>query len=329
MMFMQFKRGWIKTDDEIRDYANNDEDLSHKGAYINLMTQLNKLARHSKGISVHKSMPQYYHHMHLFCLFLADNFNLKTLANIHDKHVVQYVDERQDEGKSASTIKNDLAAIRYFHDQIPNSRYRISNNQKLGEKFPEFELEPRKFGGVNRRATEFEYQALVTLATNSNNPKIATIIQLARQLGLRVHEAVKIDRAAAEKAIRFGYLTVKGKGGLIRDVPLSPISAIILKSAIEQVARGEKLFVPNHLKTHQVIQQTQDFVRNNRDRVKDPFHKRPEGVEITMHSFRHAYAMEQYEVFIEQGFESDFAKRKVSKLIGHHRADVTEIYLAD
>lgn len=326
---MQQKRGWIKSEDEIREYAKNDIELSNKGTYINLMTQLNKLARHSKGISVHKSMPQYYHQMHLFCLFLADYFNLKTLANIHDKHVVQYVIERQDEGKSASTIKNDLAAIRYFHDQIPNSRYRVSSNQKLKEKYPEFELERRRFGGVNRRATEFEYQAIVTLAANSNNPKLALIIQLARELGLRVHEAAKIDRAAAEKALRTDYLTVKGKGGLVRDVPVPPIAVTILKSAMEQVDRGEKLFNPNHLKTHQVIQQVQDFVRNNRDKITDPFNGRPEGVEVTMHSFRHAYAKEQYENFIAQGFEPDTAKRKVSKLIGHHRADVTDIYLAD
>lgn len=329
MLHMQYKRGWIKSDDEIREYANNDDDLSNKGAYLNLMTQLNKLARHSKGISVHKSMPQYYHQFHLFCLFLADYFNLKTLANIHDKHIIRYVLERQNEGKSASTIKNDLAAIRYFHDQIPNSRYRISSNQKLAEKYPEFELKQRKFGGVNRQATEFEYQALVTLAAKSNNPKLANIIQLARELGLRVHEAIKIDRSAAEKALRSGYLTVKGKGGLVRDVPVPPIAVTILKSATEQVDRGEKLFVPHHLKTHQVIQQVQDFVRNNRDKVTDSFHNRPAGIEISMHSFRHAYAKEQYEIFIEQGFDPDPAKRKVSKLIGHHRADVTDIYLAD
>lgn len=326
---MTHKRGWIKTDDEIREYANNDHDLSNKGAYINLMTQLNKIAKHSKGISVHKSMKQYYHHMHLFCLFLADHFNLKTLANITDKHVVAYVIERQDEGKSASTIKNDLAAIRYFHDQIPNTRYRISDNQKLKEKYPEFDLERRTFGGVNRRVTEVEYQALVTLALKSSNTKLALIIQLAREVGLRVHEAVKIDRAAAEKALRSGYLTVKGKGGLVRDVPVPPIAVTILKSAMEQVDRGEKLFVPHHLKAHQVIQQVQDFIRKNRDKVRDPHNMRPAGIEITMHSFRHAYAKEQYEYFIGEGHEPEDAKRKVSKLIGHHRADVTDIYLAD
>lgn len=329
MFIMQHKRGWIKTDDEIRDYANNHTDLSNKGAYINLMTQLNKIARHSKGIGVHKSMPQYYNHMSLFCLFLADYFNLKTLANIHDKHIVAYIAERQDEGKSASTIKNDLAAIRYFHDQIPNSRYRISDNQKLKEKYPEFDLERRKFGGVNRRATEFEYQALVTLAAKSSNPNLAFIIQLARELGLRVHEAVKIDRADAEKALRTALLTVKGKGGLVRHVPISSNVVSIFKLAMKQVRRGHKLFVPPQMKTHQVIQQAQDFVRNNRDKVRDPFNGRPEGVEITMHSFRHAYAKEQYEYFIEEGNEPEDAKRKVSKIIGHHRVDVTDIYLAD
>lgn len=323
------KRGWIKTDDEIRDYANKDEELSNKGAYINLMTQLNKLARHSKGISVHKSLPQYYSQMHLFCLFLADHFNIKTLANLHDKHIIAYVAERQDEGKSASTIKNDLAAIRYFHDQIPVPRYRISNNQKLKEKYTDFELEKRTFGGVNRRATEFEYQALVTLAAKSKNPNLATIIQLAREAGLRVHEAVKIDRADAEKALRRGILTVKGKGGLVRDVPITSHVVAILKTAMNQVSRGQKLFVPPHLKTHQVIQQAQDFIRNNRDEVRDPFNTRPAGVEITMHSFRHAYAKEQYEYFIEEGHDPEDAKHRVSKLIGHHRADVTDIYLAD
>ena len=329
MLKMQFKRGWIKTDDEIRDYAYSDEDLSNKGAYINLMAQLNKIARHGKGISVHKSLPQYYHHMHLFCLFLADYFNLKTLANIHDKHVVAYILERQDEGKSASTIKNDLSAIRYFHDQIPHSRYRISSNQKLADKYPEFELERRKFGGINRRATASEYEALVQLAAKSSNPELAFIIQLARELGLRVHEAVKIDRSDAEKALRTGFLTVKGKGGLIRDIPLSANVIPIITTAMKRVDRGQKLFVPPHEKTHQVIQKVQDFIRNNRKKVLDPYNNRPIGIEITMHSFRHAYAKEQYEAFISEGYEPTIAKSKVSKLIGHHRADVTDIYLAD
>lgn len=326
---MNGKRGWIKSDEKIREYAFNDKDLSNKGAYINLMLQLNKMARHSKGISTNKSLPQYYHHLHLFCLFLADNYNLKNLANIQNKHIVDYVLERQDEGKSPATIKNDLAAIRYFHDQIPNPRYQLSSNQVLSKKYLDFHLEKRKFGGINRQPTEFEYQALVTMASQSKNPEMANIIRLCRELGLRVHEALRLSRADAEKALRDGSLTVKGKGGLIREVPLPAIAVTILKEAMKSVERGEKLFVPNDLKTHQVIQRVQDFVRNNRDKVLDPFNERPSGIEITMHSFRHAYAKDQYQQFIANGIDPHEAKLLVSKLIGHNRADVTDIYLAE
>ena len=94
------------------------------------------------------------------------------------------------------------------------------------------------------------------------------------------------------------------------------------------VERGKKLFVPNHQKAHQVIQRVQDFVRNNRNKVLDPFNERPEGIKITMHSFRHAYAKDQYQLLLSQGIEQVEAKLIISKLIGHNRADVTNIYLA-
>lgn len=322
-------RGWIKTEREIRLAISTNKDVSNKGTYLNLILQLNKIARHGKGVSVNKTLPQYYNHMDLFCRFVADNYNLKTLANIQNKHLVDYVIERQSEGKSASTIKNDLAAIRYFHDQIPNTRYQLSSNQTLSENYNEFHLERRRFGRVDRRPTELEYQALVTLAQQSRTPSLALIIMLCREQGLRVHEAVRLSRADAEKALREGFLTVKGKGGLIRQIPLQVQSISVLQDAMQQVNRGEKLFVPPDQKAHQVIQRAQDFIRNSRHKILDPFNPRPSGVEITMHSFRHAYAKEQYELFIEKGYNEENARLAVSKLIGHNREDVTRIYLAE
>lgn len=187
-MFVIGNRGWIKTEREIRIAISTNEDVCNKGSYLNLMLQLNKIARHAKGVSVNKTLPQYYNHMDLFFRFVADSYNLKTLANIQNKHLVDYVSERQSEGKSASTIKNDLAAVRYFHYQIPNPRYKLSSNQILSENYNEFHLERRRFGGVDRRPTELEYQALVTLAQQSNSTSLALIIMLCREQGLRVHE---------------------------------------------------------------------------------------------------------------------------------------------
>lgn len=179
------KRGWIKTPDQVKQFAEKNMDISNKGAYRNLMNQLNKSAKHSKGTGI-STQRQYYNHADQFCRFVADNYNLKNLANIQDKHIVAYVVERQSEGKSAASVKQDLAAVRYFHDQMPQTRYYLSDNKTLAEKYPEFSLERRSFGGVNRRATDMEYRGLVKLAATSQNPETAQIIQLAREQGLRL-----------------------------------------------------------------------------------------------------------------------------------------------
>jgi len=328
-LFIIGNRGWIKTEVDLRNEVEKIDDLSNKGAYLNLMSQLNKVARHAKGISVNKSLPQYYSHMDLFCRFLADNYNLKTLANIQNKHLIEYVIERQSEAKSAATVKNDLAAIRYFHDQIPQTRYLLSSNQVLSEKYINFNLERRRFGGIDRRPTDLEYQALISLAKQTRNPEMALIIILGKEMGLRIHEAVRLNRTDIERAFREGFLTVKGKGGLIRQVPLNDVAITNLEVAIKHIPRGQKLFVPPDQKAHQVIQRVQDFIKNNRRKIIDPLNSRPTGIEITIHSFRHAYAKEQYDSFILYGYPEDTARLKVAQLIGHNREDVTKIYLAE
>ncbi len=42
-------RGWIKTEFELRNAVEKNDDLSNKGAYLNLMSQLNKIARHKRS----------------------------------------------------------------------------------------------------------------------------------------------------------------------------------------------------------------------------------------------------------------------------------------
>ena len=42
----------------------------------------------------------------------------------------------------------------------------------------------------------------------------------------------------------------------------------------------------------------------------------------------YTFAHEQYNKFIEQGFSDFVARKKVSELLGHHRDDVTRIYLS-
>ena len=49
---------------------------------------------------------------------------------------------------------------------------------------------------------------------------------------------------------------------------------------------------------------------------------------ITFHGLRHTYAHEKYDEFIIGGCSEYEARKNVSELLGHHRDDVTRIYLA-
>ena len=116
--------------------------------YLNLMAQVDKLNRHNRQGSF-KTRARYYEAMQRFSLFLADTFRLERLANAAPKHIYAYVTHLQEGGKAASTIKTDLAAIRFYHDLIPNARYKLPANSDLN-------LQRRKFGEVDRTWSEAE-----------------------------------------------------------------------------------------------------------------------------------------------------------------------------
>jgi integrase/recombinase XerD len=321
------KRGWIKTDEEVRLFASQEDEIVNKGAYINLMQQLNRLAKHAKGLSI-KSQSQYYNHMDQFVRFLGDDYGVKNLANFSARHVAEYIEERQSEGKSAATVKGDLCALRFFHDQYGgDTRYRFPDNKELKEKFG-VSLERRSFGGVNRRWIYEEVEKMTSLALHNGRPDISQMIQLGYRQGLRIHEVVRLDRSQAERAIREGFLRVKGKGGLERDIPLRADTPRLLKSIMGPVPRGQKLFVPEGRKAHEVIQSVKSFLVTHRDKVASPT-ARPEGVNMTYHGLRHLYAYERYQEFLQSGMQPVQARLRVAQLIGHNRHDVTRIYLAE
>ena len=77
--------------------------MTTKGAYITLVTQLDKLARHNRQGSF-RTKDRYYEAVKRFCAYLAVHYHLQKLENISGKHLVSYVLYLQEQGKSASTI---------------------------------------------------------------------------------------------------------------------------------------------------------------------------------------------------------------------------------
>ncbi len=284
--------------------------------YLNLMFQVDKLHRHNRQGS-YKTRARYYEAMQRFCRFLAEVYRLERLANIAPKHIYAYVAYLQEQGKSASTIKTDLSAIRFFHDLIPNARYELPGNGDLL-------LQRRTFGGVDRTWSDGEFNRMLTCAAKAGREDYIAILHLGRFAGLRIHECFRIDTAMASKAVKEKAITIKGKGGLIRTVPLSDRLVVHLQIHLAQTPRGHKLFVADDQQTHEAIKELQAFIWLHRSAVQDLDSTRP----MTFHGLRHTYAAEKYRGFINAGVTPFGARKAVSKLLGHGRDDVTKIYLA-
>ena len=288
-----------------------------KGNYQPLLDQLDKLVRHNRQGSF-QTKRRYYEAMKRFCYFLADEFHLQKLANISGKHLTAYVLRMQEDGKSPSTIKTDLSAIRFFHDKISDAKYALPSNDELTVK-----LERRSFGDVDRSWSEEEFNRMLGKALAENRYDYILAFYLARYAGLRLHECFRLDTATAEDALRKSAITVKGKGGKIRTIPINEPITIALREQLARTERGHKLLVPDDMDTDYAMYRLQQFIRDYRREIQDPDSDRP----MTFHGLRHTYAAEVYTTLIQQGKSPLDAKYEVSRLLGHERADVTNIYL--
>ena len=292
--------------------------IQNLGLYLTLVGQLDKLARHNRQGSF-RTKERYYEAFKRFCAYLADEFHLQKLENISGKHLVSYVLWMQESGKSASTIKTDLAAIRFFHDKMSRPKYQLPTNDELA-----VELKRRCFGQVDRTWSNIEFNKMLGRALAEDRYDFILALYLARYAGLRIHECFRIDTAAAEQALRENAVTVKGKGGKVRTIPINGKIAVAMRAQLARTPRGQKLLVPDGMPTDRAITLLQLFIMKHRDEVREAGSDCP----LTFHGLRHTYAAEKYRELTDSGKSALDAHFAVSRLLGHERSDVTNIYLA-
>ena len=293
-------------------------EISHRGTEVSLVAQLNKLARHNRQGSF-RTKDRYYQAMKRFCHYLAEYYHLQKLSNVNANHLVNYVLYLQEAGKSASTVKTDLAAIRFFHDKMDNPKYTLPSNGELG-----VALERRRFGGVDRTWNNEEFNKLLGIALGKDRYDYILALYLARYAGLRIHECFRIDTAIAEQALRESAITIKGKGGKIRAVPINEQIVLAMRKQLQRTARGHKLLVPDDMPTDRAINRLEAFILAHREEIQRQTPHTP----LTFHGLRHTYAAEKYRELVEGGMGELDAHFAISRLLGHERADVTDIYLS-
>lgn len=83
---------------------------------------------------------------------------------------------------------------------------------------------------------------MLACALSAERDDYITILYLGRYAVLRIHECFRIDTAIAAKALKENALTIKGKGGLVRTVPLTASMAEYLRG-IQKRQQEEKAFL--------------------------------------------------------------------------------------
>jgi site-specific recombinase XerD len=284
--------------------------------YKNLCFQIEKVFQHKRECSF-KTRERYCDGVKHFGKYIAEAYKKQNLNTIKPMHLHGYVEAMRESRYSSSYITTNLSAVRYFYDAVGKDSRKLPNNRQL-------EVDPRGHNeriGPDRSWSDLEVSAFVRYARDVGQGRYGDMVSLASLLGLRVHEVCRLDKTHLVHALNKGVLAIKGKGGLVRDVPINDLS--LIRQLYDKTPKNAKVFVHNNEQTHKLIKNLQVFLHKNQDKfaLGDK--------QLTMHGLRHLYAQKRYQFFLAKGFSEREAKKRVSHELGHHRIEITDIYLTE
>ncbi|MCK7632262.1 site-specific integrase (plasmid) [Shewanella sp. JNE10-2] len=173
----------------------------------------------------------------------------------------------------------------------------------------------------------------VSLIAGCQRDKAALSTEIAHAAGLRAHELLTLrrgeergpsDRPARDEKFqgRAGEIyTVKGKGGLVREV--------MLPTALAERLEARRLDEPVRV-TDRGIHYGQHYDISGGQRWSSSFTQaanRALGWSEGAHGVRHSYAQERMHELQSGGMTRDDALETVSQEMGHFRPEITEVYL--
>jgi integrase len=285
-----------------------------------------------------KTRYRYWDSANQFARFLSVEFKVQNLKNMAPKHIVAFVEYRQAQRISPKTLKNDLSALRYLHDHLPNPRYKhFPTNEELKEKYG-VNLEKVTAHKGNRAWTDEEYANFRQLAAETGNQRWADAMAVSRTMGLRVAEVCGMTRAQAEEALRTGVYQVKNeaKNGKWRKGPLRPEAKEVLEKILPSVPRGHRVFVREGENVHQTVKDLQKFIINHRQQIETSegialrtyIHDEEEKIwPLSMHGLRYMYVQERIQEETDRGLSIINASEMIAREVGHERIKVLNIYL--
>lgn len=303
----------------------------------NLGRQLAKVARNMNQ-NKYGTRYRYLDAGERFVKHIGETYGLQKLSNIQDKHLASYAKMLQDAGRSDKYIKTEMSALRFLHNEIPQTKYELADGKAFNKGLG---LQSTPDGRADRAWTQSEYNAFLSKANELGRHDIAAVLQAVRYTGMRIDEVSTVRVEQLQNAVKLARLHLDNtKGGVPRDIPLNSAALAYLQEKCVGRQSGDYVFTPNEYveghRVHAFEKSVMDFIYRHRDQIQDAdrnargWNLAPgERGALTIHGLRHAYARETYsELRNAEGLSQRAARIETAERLGHHRDNVTQIYLA-
>jgi site-specific recombinase XerD len=247
----------------------------------------------------------------------ALGFRGMSARSLKPKHVEALVEQWREEELSIGTLKNRMAALRWWAQKVDRQNVIARSNAHYG--IPE-----RSFTSDGSKAKTVDPTDLEKV----RDPHVRMSLELQRAFGLRREEAIKFSPSYADQGDHLLLKASWTKGGKARLIPVrTPAQREVLDRAHRLVGGGS--LIPSH--------------RNYRQQLRVYERHTANAGLSRLHGLRHQYAQDRYEALtgwkapaaggppvralgIEQRALDRQARLTISQELGHEREQITAIY---
>lgn len=244
-----------------------------------------------------------------FKVFLKYFPNIKTVDDLNDELIDNFIYEQSLNDLKSSTISRRISTIKNF--------FLFLENEKIATNLVKEVILPKKEKHIPTFLSIDEIKNLLNVfdETKPIEYRDKTMVLIMYCAGLRVSELINLEK----KSINFEekLISLKGKGNKERFVPLNDLALEYLNSYLSQ-NKNNKVFVKSkylfiNKKDGRQLTRQYFFVELNKYAKRAGIDKK-----ISPHTLRHSFATH----LLENGADL----RVVQELLGHSKIETTQIY---
>ena len=259
-----------------------------------------------EGLNIKSTIPDYKDDFKVFLKYFP---NIKTVDDLNDELIDNFIYEQSLNDLKSSTISRRISTIKNF--------FLFLENEKIATNLVKEVILTKKERHIPTFLSIDEIKNLLSVfdETKPTEYRDKTMVLVMYSAGLRVSELINLEK----RSINFEekLITLKGKGNKERFVPLNYIALEYLNNYLSQnknnkvFSKSKYLFI--NKKDGKPLTRQYFFVELNKYAKRAGIDKK-----ISPHTLRHSFATH----LLENGADL----RVVQELLGHSKIETTQIY---